>query len=105
MTVASFGVEEGLEKEILLRPPALDLDVDGGLVGQRLAPGGSLGLPLLPLQRLDVIQGFRARAGAEVLADDAALVFPTLGQVALGAPLLPIGHVCYLLPGAPARAG
>src|SRR5262245_7059983 len=77
ITVASFGVEQGLEKERLLRPPALDLDVDGRLVGQGLAPGVSLGLPLLPLQHLDMIQGFRARAGAEVLPDDAPLVFPT----------------------------
>src|SRR5262245_27822604 len=101
MAVESFAVEESLKQETLLLPPALDLGVKDGMVGQGLAPGILHGLALLPLHHLDVIQGFRDRAGAEILSQDAALAFPTPGQVALGAPLLPIGHVCYLLPAAP----
>src|SRR5438552_3945412 len=86
MAVESFAVEEGLEEETLLFPPALDLGVDGGVGGQRLAPGLLRGVPLVPLHHLDGIHGFRDRASAEILPNDAALAFPTLGQAALGAP-------------------
>src|SRR5262245_2910026 len=100
MAVASFAIEEGLEDEILLRPPALDLDVDGRLVGQGLAPGLLYSLAARPFHPLRGVQGFRTRASAEVLPNDAALVFHAAVEIALGPALLP-GHVYYLLCGAP----
>src|SRR5262249_14838281 len=75
MAVQPSGVEESLEQQILLRPPALDLGVNGGVLGQGLAPGLSCGVPLLPLHHLNVIHRFSDRAGAEILSEDAALVF------------------------------
>src|SRR5262245_22181886 len=98
MTVESFAVEEGFPQEPLLRPPALDLDVEGRLVGQGLTPGLSCGVPLVSLPHLVVVQGFCGRAGAEVLPVDTALVFHAAVEIALVPALLP-GHVYYLLPG------
>src|SRR5215475_13536489 len=104
MTVESFAVEEGLQQEPLLRPPALDLGVDSRLVGQGLAPGLPCGVPQVSLPHLVVVQGFCGRAGAEVLPDDAALVFHAAVEIALVPALLP-GHVYYLPGRAPEVAG
>src|SRR5262245_14842683 len=104
MTVESFAIEEGLEEETLLLPPDLDLDVDSSMVSQRLAPDILYGLALLPLHHLDVVQGFRHRAGAEVLPVDAALVFHAAVEIALVPALLP-GHVYYLPRRAPEVTG
>jgi hypothetical protein len=49
-------------------------------------------VPLLPLQHLDVVQGFRDRAGAEVLPDHAALLLHAAVEITLVPALLP-GHV------------
>src|SRR5262249_38716515 len=87
----------------LLLPPALDLGVEGRLVGQGLAPGLLRGLALLPLHHLDMIHGFSAWASAEVLPDDAALLLHAAVEIALVPALLP-GQVYYLLPAAPTGA-
>ena len=104
MTVESFGVEERLKEELVLRPPALDLGVDSRLVGQGLAPALPCGVPLVSLPHLDVVQGFRNWASAEVLPADAALMFHAAVEITLVPAPLP-GHVYYLLRRAPEVAG
>src|ERR1041384_2941708 len=100
MTIASFRIEEGLQQETVLLPPALDLSVEGGVVGQGPAPGRFLGGTLGTGMSLDVIHGFSDRASAKVFPDDGAVAPDTAIQVALGATLMPV-HVYYLLRSAP----